>query len=584
MRYLILTFCLLFSSQAYAEELKTYCKPSQSCWPNVNEWQKLNQQVEGRLITPGAYIKPCQIDSKSQACQETLKSISNPFILEDQSGATQSTGWLNAWNSSPSNYVVAAKNTQDIVQAVNFARIHNLKIVIKNTGHDYIGRSNAPDSLLIWTHNMRGVTIHDHFVPQGCPLHQKGIPAVTALAGTRWLEAYGEVVTNKGRYVQGGGCTSVGVAGGFTQGGGFGSFAKKFGLGAGSMLEVEVVTSDGKVLIANDCQNQDLFWALRGGGASTFGVVTKMTLKTHDLPKTFGRFEGNIQAESEASFQKLIAQFIAFFRDNLNTEHWGEQVVITKDNQLKISMVFQGLSDKEAEALWSPFKKWLNDNAGNYKSTFSSFVVPARHMWDYDYLSKYHPQAIVKGGKEENIQYWWWSGDAAQVSHYWFSYQSRWLPSELFQQDKLPQFSKTLFQASRYHDIQLHINKGLSGASPDAMSASHKTAMNPAVFNAPMLLISSAGAGEVFEGIPGHEPDFKAGKELAAAVNSAMSIIRKATPGAGAYINEADYFEENWQDAFWGINYPRLLEIKQKYDPENVFTCHHCVGSEMIKE
>src|SRR5664279_1617302 len=92
-----------------------------------------------------------------------------------------------------------------------------------------------------------------------------------------WLHAYDMVTTKGGRYVQGGGCTTVGVAG-LIQGGGFGSFSKHYGLAAAALLEAEVVTADGYVRIANACNNPDLFWALKGGGGGSFGVVTKLTL------------------------------------------------------------------------------------------------------------------------------------------------------------------------------------------------------------------------------------------------------------------------------------------------------------------
>ena len=59
-----------------------------------------------------------------------------------------------------------------------------------------------------------------------------------------------------------------------------------------------------------------------------------------------------------------------------------------------------------------------------------------------------------------------------------------------------------------------------------------------------------------------------------------MDLIRAATPESGSYVNETDYFEPDWQRSFWGTNYPRLLEIKRRYDPDGLFRCHHCVGSE----
>src|SRR4030095_8874186 len=98
-------------------------------------------------------------------------------------------------------------------------------------------------------HALRTVEVQDAFVPQGCTT--AAVPAVSVGAGTRWIEAYREVTGAHRRYVQGGGCTSVGAAGGFLQGGGFGSWSKKFGIAAASLLEAEVVTADGKLVVAN---------------------------------------------------------------------------------------------------------------------------------------------------------------------------------------------------------------------------------------------------------------------------------------------------------------------------------------------
>src|SRR5207248_307561 len=99
----------------------------------------------------------------------------------------------------------------------------------------------------------------------------------------------------------------VGVAG-LIQSGGFGSFSKTYGIAAASLLEAEIVTADGAVHIANACTNSDLFWALKGGGGGTFGVVTRLTLRTHDLPASFGGVFATIQATSDAAFRRLIGR------------------------------------------------------------------------------------------------------------------------------------------------------------------------------------------------------------------------------------------------------------------------------------
>ena len=88
-------------------------------------------------------------------------------------------------------------------------------------------------------------------------------------AGAIWMHTYNEVTTKGGRYVQGGGCGTVGVAG-LVQGGGFGTYSKQFGIAGASLLEAEIVTADGVLRIANACREPDLFWALIGGGSGTF--------------------------------------------------------------------------------------------------------------------------------------------------------------------------------------------------------------------------------------------------------------------------------------------------------------------------
>ena len=310
------------------------CTPDKPCWPALTEWHRLEARLSNKLEQPQSPLAPCRGDPNGAACAAALKNATNPFYLQDQPAGTQSTGWLGAWTASPSTYAVTAENTGDIVAAVNFAREHHLRLVIKSTGHDYLGRSNAPDSLLVWTHEMRTVSIAPAFVARGCPDTARRTPAVTVGAGARWLEAYQAVTVHDGRYVQGGGCTSVGAAGGFMQGGGFGSWSKKYGIAAASLLEAEVVTAGGQVLVANACQNQDLFWALRGGGGGTFGVVTRVTLETHPLPNFFGALDGSVVAKDDASFKELLERFLVFYRENLSNEHWGETVRVRRKNSL----------------------------------------------------------------------------------------------------------------------------------------------------------------------------------------------------------------------------------------------------------
>src|SRR5580704_206172 len=227
-------------------------RPADPAWPAAAQWQRLNEAVGGNLIKVPPLFSACDAAPGGAACQDVGANIRNPFYLGDQPAGTEVSGWLDAWTPAPSVYAVKARNTADVVAAVNFARDHNLRLVVKGAGHSYQGTSNAADSLLIWTRAMDKVTLQHAFAPQGCEGTIAPCPAVTAEAGAVWIDLYHAVTSEAGRYVQGGGCTDVGVAG-LIQSGGFGSFSKGFGTAAAGLLEAEIVTADGVARIANAC-------------------------------------------------------------------------------------------------------------------------------------------------------------------------------------------------------------------------------------------------------------------------------------------------------------------------------------------
>jgi FAD/FMN-containing dehydrogenase len=553
-------------------------RPTDPDWPSSAMWDKLKQQVGGRLIPVTSPLAPCTSAPDSGACAARLQEMKNPYFISEQPGGTQLSGWLDAWTPAPSVYAVAAKNTGDVAAAVNFAREHRLRLVVKGTGHSYLGTSNAPDSLLVWTHGMNAITVQDAFVPKGCNVSPR--PAVTVEPGVRWIEAYDAVTTKAGRYVQGGGCCTVGV-GGLVQGGGFGSFSKNFGLAAAGLLEAEVVTADGKVLIANACTNPDLFWALKGGGGGTFGVLTRMTLATHDLPEFAGGAEGKIHAKSDAAYRRLIAEFLRHYEKNLFNPHWGEQVHFDKDNVLSIQMVFIGLTDDQAEAAWKPFKDFVeaSPNDFEYADRLGVGTMPARHWWDVPWSKQHRRDAFVSdprpGAPPGNV---WWTGNSGECNAFLYGYESLWLPSSLLRDtDKL---AGVIFDASRNFEVQFHFNKGLAGAPADRLAAARDTAMNPKVIDAFTLALIATGAPQSMPGVKGHEPDFTKGRQDAAAISAAADRLRAIAPDAGSYFNETNYFERSYQKSFWGPNYPRLLEVKKKYDPDGLFFVHNGVGSE----
>src|SRR5271165_2733707 len=376
-----------------APQPKARVRPGDPAWPSDESWDQLSREVEGHLIKVRSPLAACAGASSDAACAQTFKELKNPYYLGDEVGLTQSLGWIGAWTSRPSVYAVAAKTTRDVVAAVNFARTNNLRLVVKGGGHSYQGTSNAADSSLIWTRHMNAIVMHDAFVGAGCEGRAGPQPAVSVEPGAIWRQAYDAVTTKGGRYVQGGGCMTVGVAG-LVLGGGFGSFSKAYGMAGANLIEAEVVTADGEVTIANACSNPDLFWALKGGGGG-FGVVTRVTLRTHALPEFFGGVFAAIKATSDDAYQRLIAKIVEFYAQALFNPHWGEQILIGR-GYLVISMVFQGLDQQQADSVWKPFFDWVAASPQDFTIVSAPRIraEPARSYWDPSFLTGVHGRVI----------------------------------------------------------------------------------------------------------------------------------------------------------------------------------------------
>lgn len=553
-------------------------RPGDPGWPTAQEWDGLKAQVDGNLVQPRGLYAACAADAGSSDCTSALKDIGNPYFIGDRAGGTQTSGWLNAWSPKPSAYAVAAHQPEDVVAAVNFARAHRLRLAVKGGGHSYQGTSNAPDSLLVWTRAMHAIILHDNFVPQGCGT--AAVPAVTIQAGAMWVDAYDAVTTKGGRYVQGGGCMTVGVAG-LVQSGGFGSFSKRYGTAASSLLEAQIVTADGKLRTVNACNDPDLFWALKGGGGGSFGVITSLTLKTHDLPEFLGGASMTIKAASDADFHRLLARFVDFYADALFNPHWGEGITFTPDNVLDISMSAQGLSADQARAVWQPLTDWLQAQGPAF-STEGLRVRgnPAQGYWDVEGMRRAGSTSVhfdTQPGAP--VTHAWWGDDEKEVGIFLYGYDSLWLPRNLLEKAARPKLADALFAASRQMTIRLHFNKGLAGAPDEAIAAARDTATNPKVTDAFCLAIIADGGRPRYPGLPA-ATDQKHAEDSAKGVARATAILRAIAPDAGSYVSESNYFDQKWRQHYWGANYSRLAAIKAKYDPDGLFTVHHGVGSE----
>jgi FAD/FMN-containing dehydrogenase len=201
-------------------------------------------------------------------------------------------------------YAVKALSVSDYQKTLAFAQQRNIRLVVRNTGHDYFGKSTGPGALALWTHFLKDIKVVDYKSKDYTG------KAMRLGAGVQVFEATA-AAHDQGLVVVGGDCSTVGIAGGYTQGGGHGPLASKFGLGADQVLEWEVVTALGLHLVATPTQNSDLYWALSGGGGGTYAAVLSMTVKAYpDLTVSAATLIFSRGSASKVAFWSVIQTFL----------------------------------------------------------------------------------------------------------------------------------------------------------------------------------------------------------------------------------------------------------------------------------
>ncbi|CAZ84334.1 unnamed protein product [Tuber melanosporum] len=540
------------------------CLPTDPCWPKPSEWASFNASVSGSLIAVKPVASPCHDPAFDQAACENAKTNYKLSVWRgsfpggyqqinfETSAVKNETCYIDTPRSSPCGqgnvpvYAVAATSPAQIQKAVDFAREKNLRLVIKNSGHDYLGRSAGRGSLQIWTHNMNNIEFSGNFTPESCKW-KKGEEAVTIGAGVQLKPLYSALAA-KGKTAVVGLANTVGAAGGFIQGGGHSPLGPWKGMASDNAYQFTVVTADGKHVTANECQNSDLFWALRGGGGGTFGVVTSVTIRT--FPDTIMLAASlNATIPDRNQFYSFTADFHAFLPKFSDAGGSGYYYIFHETNSIIIGGFFAGQSNPNAtEALFAPLVQKAREYTNSQVQWSQLPPFPASVGID----------TILNGTDV--------TGGLSLLS-------SRLISRKFLESADGPGRLSEVFKTIGPNQNTVFIGHVVAGGQVARNKGTIDSALNPSWRKALVHLVFARG----WETSTSFQEQAIIARNM---TDVEAPVLAALEPDMGAYINEADLNERHWQKVFWGENYDKLLRIKARWDKEELFMCKPCIGSE----
>ncbi|KAJ0425698.1 hypothetical protein BJY00DRAFT_298348 [Aspergillus carlsbadensis] len=560
---------------------------------NKQDWDAFNASVNGRLHEGIPIFAPCYTvyNGGSQVpdattCSTLQESRHDQSFISSHFGGYTESNWAGcqatgdncalsvnvpdlvtpvtrscAQGSVPELYV-DARSVEDVQKTINFARQRNLRFVVKNSGHDYVGRSSGVGAFAVWTHNIQpAIELTEGYIPDTCSEPVGDV--ITIGAGQQFGEVY-EFVNNHGYRVVGGTSPSVGMAGGWLAGGGHSMLSNELGMGVDNVQQIKAVLPNGTYITANRCQNQDLFFALRGGGGGTFAVVTEASFLVH--PKKAMQFSRvSIAGVSEDVIEEFLSIVVA------NTEKWADEgwggyiLPAAVGGASTVAMGTTLLDLGQAQASMQPLIDLAN-RAVESGALGNATVITGDY---YNIL-----RAII--AREESLIF----PSSA------FAFSTRLVPKETFlgkkNQEQLSSALHDILTTAQGQDVPASSGLMMYAVTPHLYSRTMPESDQP---NGPgASSITPAWRNGLWHVIftrqfDGTITDPDVVRDIWQTTHNLMNPLRELTPGGGAYQNEADAFEPDPIRSFWGEeNYARLLRIKREVDPTNLLTVWNGVG------
>ncbi|KAF7341935.1 FAD-binding domain-containing protein [Mycena sanguinolenta] len=568
---LIVWAALGHSAEAPVSNATCRSVPGSPGYPRQAEWDALNATVSGRLVAVVPSAKFCA-SLPGGAC--TDDQWESAVFRSNIPGAMDQVNWEQGYDLNPPSlclrnttstcgqgdvplYSVEAETVADIQAAVKFSSTHNLRLVIKSSGHDYLGRSTAPSSLLIRTHNLQNISFSDSFFTGSTDMGA----AVTLGSGayTNALYAQGKA---EGKIVVGASAATVCAAGGWVQGAGHSALAPTLGLGADNALgecpNFRIVVANGDLLKVNQEWHPDLFYALRGGGAGSWGVLVSATFKTYptfNVTSSVLLF-GASNTTVAASLALIHAQHIFdwdsvhagqyfYLEENLNASTSDTTAFV-----FSVNTIMPKTTVNQSQALLAPFLE-------------AALALPGVSLLSQEFDYGDANDALFQA--DDSV------GDNAVLG-------SRLIPAATYRDSPatVGKVYEKLLETGAPAILGLLVAGGKVAENANISSAVHPAWRTA---KAHVIVIAEWDDSASLAEINQKRHLFQ---------NIQAPILDELIPGSGdsigSYSNEADVLERNFQTTFFGPNYARLSEIKRTYDPQDLFIVGAGVGSERWDE
>ena len=455
-------------------------------------------------MSSGTDLSPADVDSFAAGLQGNL-------VRPGDADYDEARALFNAMIDKRPALIARCADVDDVIAAVNFGRDQGLDIAIRCGGHNGPGLGSVDDGLMIDLAGLKSVEVDPD--------------TRTATVGGGCLLKEIDAATHEHGLAMPAGIISTTGAGGLILGGGMGHLARKCGLSIDNLLGAEVVLADGSVVTANESTNEDLFWALRGGGGN-FGVVTSMKLRLHPV----GNVVGGPMFWSLENAADLL--------------RWYRGFILDAPEDLNGFFAFVGVAPSEPfpeelhrETVCGVVWCWTGDPAGAEEALAEARAQPgllldAVHEMPFPVLQSVFDELYYPPGDQ-----WYWRADFVEE-----------IPDEAVERHvefarMLPTWKSTMHLYPMDGAVQQ--------VAPDETPWAYRHA------NWAMVMV-------------GVDNDPARGEEISTWAKDYWEALRPYSAG-GAYLNMIMDEGQERVRAAYGANYDRLAKVKSEYDPNNVF-------------